>query len=142
MKALEQRARVVEIARSWIGTPYHHHARLKGIGVDCAQLLCAVYEEAGACGHIDTGHYAHDWHLHHSRELFLETMESAGAFKVERELVAGDSMVFRYGRTFSHGSVYAGDGQFVHAYLGMGVVLSRLDEVPLVGRPSQIWSFW
>lgn len=32
----EERARFVATALSYVGTPYHHHGRLKGIGVDCA----------------------------------------------------------------------------------------------------------
>ena len=38
-----QRAAVVAEARSWIGTPYHHAADVKGHGVDCAMLLIRVY---------------------------------------------------------------------------------------------------
>ena len=35
------RARIVAEAMTWLGTPYHHRGKLKGIGVDCAQLpLC------------------------------------------------------------------------------------------------------
>ncbi len=32
------RQALVQEARSWLGTPYHHQARLKGVGVDCAGL--------------------------------------------------------------------------------------------------------
>jgi cell wall-associated NlpC family hydrolase len=41
------RAMVVEEARSWAGTPFRHQARVKGVGVDCAQLVIAVGEAAG-----------------------------------------------------------------------------------------------
>jgi cell wall-associated NlpC family hydrolase len=35
------RADIVAEARSYIGTPFHHQGRLKGVGVDCAGLpLC------------------------------------------------------------------------------------------------------
>ena len=39
------RARIVEITRSWIGTPYHHQAALKGVGCDCLGLLRGVWSE-------------------------------------------------------------------------------------------------
>lgn len=143
MTEQEQRARVVSIARSWIGTPYHHHARLKGIGVDCAQLLCAVFEEAGLVDHVETGHYPHDWHLHRSEELFLQTLRQfARECDDGRELAPGDVLVWHFGRTFSHGSIYVGDGLFAHAYIDLGVVLSRAHEVPLVCRAFKHWSFW
>ena len=36
------RAAVVAEAIAWLGTPYHHRARIKGVGVDCAQLALGV----------------------------------------------------------------------------------------------------
>jgi cell wall-associated NlpC family hydrolase len=42
----DQRARVVALAREWIGTPYRNQARVKGIGADCT-FFAVVYEEAG-----------------------------------------------------------------------------------------------
>lgn len=43
------RAQVVQAARSWLGTPYHHQARLKGVGVDCVGLVIGVGRELGMC---------------------------------------------------------------------------------------------
>jgi cell wall-associated NlpC family hydrolase len=39
-----KRPDIVEEARSWLGTPYHHQAALKGVGCDCIGLLRGVYE--------------------------------------------------------------------------------------------------
>ncbi len=39
------RARVVEEARAWIGTPYRHQAATKGAGCDCLGLLRGVWRE-------------------------------------------------------------------------------------------------
>lgn len=36
------RADIVAAARDWIGTPFHHQGRLKGVGVDCAGLAICV----------------------------------------------------------------------------------------------------
>lgn len=41
------RADVVAEARSWIGTPYQHQHRVKGIAVDCVGLLVGVCRELG-----------------------------------------------------------------------------------------------
>lgn len=41
------RAQVVAAARSWLGTPFHHQARKKGAGIDCAGLVVAVGRECG-----------------------------------------------------------------------------------------------
>ena len=38
----------VEIeARTWLGTPFHHQGRLKGVGVDCVGLLVGVAHHFG-----------------------------------------------------------------------------------------------
>lgn len=44
------RAAVVAEAREWLGTPYHHQARLKGVGVDCAGLVIGVARALGIVG--------------------------------------------------------------------------------------------
>lgn len=139
----EEREAVATEARSWIGTPYHHHARIKGVGVDCAQLLCGVFEACGLVSPIDTGTYAVDWHLHRSEEMFSAwCARYAKAQAQGTDLRLGDVFLFKYGRTFSHGSIYVGDGLLVHAYLRRGVILSRANEDPLDGREMQHWSFW
>lgn len=37
-----KRAEIVAEARTWIGTPFHHQAVLKGVGVDCRGLLLGI----------------------------------------------------------------------------------------------------
>ena len=39
------RADVLAAARGWIGTPFHHQARVKGVGVDCAGVVIGVARE-------------------------------------------------------------------------------------------------
>ena len=38
---------IVNEARSWLGTPYHHQARLKGKGCDCLGLAVGIADELG-----------------------------------------------------------------------------------------------
>ena len=56
------RNRVCRIARSWLGTPYHHMGRVKGAGVDCAMFPLEVYREelpaAGGSGQTDCDDWA------------------------------------------------------------------------------------
>ena len=70
------RARVVAEALSWLGTPYAHRQRLKGVGVDCAQLPLAVYAAAGVLGTDEVGPYAAQWHLHRGEELYLRHLQA------------------------------------------------------------------
>ena len=39
--------KIVEQARTWLGTPFHHQARLKGKGCDCLGLIVGVVDELG-----------------------------------------------------------------------------------------------
>jgi NlpC/P60 family putative phage cell wall peptidase len=140
MPEAEQRAAVVAEALTWQATPYHHHARIKAAGVDCVQLLCAVYEACGLIEHVDPGVYATDWHLHHSEELYIAGLLKH-AHQVERPQV-GDAVLFRFGRCYSHGGLLVAPDTVLHAYINRGVILTRLDEEPLAGRPMQAWSMW
>ena len=65
------REKVIQEARTWLSTPYHHHAAIKGVGVDCAQILIEVYAAAGVVEKVDVGDYPHDWHMHRSEEKYL-----------------------------------------------------------------------
>lgn len=38
---------IVSQARTWLGTPFHHQARLKGKGCDCLGLIVGVVDELG-----------------------------------------------------------------------------------------------
>jgi NlpC/P60 family putative phage cell wall peptidase len=135
-----QRSLVAAEAMSWLGTPYHHHARIKGVGVDCAQILCAVYEACGVVGHIAPGQYPTDWHMHRNEEVYADWC--ARYAKRTDTAQAGDVALFRFGRCFSHGGIFVAPEMVVHAYINRGVNLTRLSEEPLCGRPLQIWSPW
>ena len=139
-----QRAAVCAEAREWLGTKYHPHGRIKGVGVDCANLLCCVYEIAGIAPPIDPGFYPTGWHLHRNEEVFIERMREAGARPVtSRTPRPGDLGLWRFGRTYSHaGIVVSDDGLIVHAYLDAGVICTRMTEEPLGSRPAIFWTLW
>lgn len=142
MGEILKRAEIVHEGMTWLGTPYHHHGRLRGVGVDCAMLLCEVFERCGLVARVEPGHYPTDWHLHRSEELFMGWLERAGAVRVAVPQ-PGDIGLFRFGRCFSHGAVVVSHaGLVLHAYVGRGVILTALDEDPLQGREVQWWSLW
>jgi len=103
-------------ALSWIGTPYHHHGRLKGVGADCAMFPAAVYGVEP-----DIGPYPAQWHLHHDEERYLEAvLRHAVPVEAPGE---GDFVLWKYGRCFSHGGIVIRWPLVVHARLGLGVIL-------------------
>jgi cell wall-associated NlpC family hydrolase len=122
-----QRAAVVAEARSWIGTPYHNCADIKGIGVDCGMLLVRVFVDLNLCAPFDPRPYPVDWHLHRSEERYLGFIFDRSAAATEP--LPGDVMVFRYGRCYSHGGIVTAAKPLciVHAYYQARVVIE--DEV-------------
>ena len=66
----------VHEAQSWLGTPYHVGARVKGAGVDCATFLFAVYKECGLVPAEEEGVFTSDvqhpdWWAHTSEEKYM-----------------------------------------------------------------------
>ncbi len=128
---------IVAEARTWLRTRFQHHQQVKGGGVDCAHLMRAVYNACGA-DIRQPDYYPRDWHLHRSEELFLNFVLEYADEISEAELQPGDSMLWRIGRCFSHGALYIGNGQIIHAYAKAGMVtLGRLDEEDLQQRPRR-----
>ncbi|MBS0370208.1 MAG: hypothetical protein JSS57_13505 [Proteobacteria bacterium] len=128
--------RICAEAQAWIGTPYHHHGRIKGVGVDCAQILIAVFSAVGLIDPFDPGDYPHDWHLHHSDEIYMRWLDRFGDRIAQPS--PGDVALFRFGRCYSHGGIVTPDG-VIHSYIGRGVIISRRSEEPLDGRPVLYW---
>lgn len=128
-----QIAAVIQEARSWIGTPWHHRANVKGAGVDCARLLIEVYANAGVIEWFDPGDYPPDWHCHRSEELFANIVLRF-AMEYDPQEVAqlpGDVVLWRYGRCFSHGGIVTRWPSVVHAFAPYRMV----DETPVPGSP-------
>ena len=106
---------IVKEALSWLGTPYRNHARVKGAGIDCGQLLLAVYGSLGVLPKdFDVGYYPEQWHLHRDEEKYLGTVLAFG-----REIIGpplpGDAVMFKFGRVFSHGGIVIEWPNIVHA---------------------------
>lgn len=142
-----ERQAVIEEAMTWLRTPYHHHARIKGVGVDCAQLPIAVYSVVGLI-EAPSPAYVHDWHLHRGEELFVDWVLRY-AREIDRLAIQpGDLGLWRYGRTHSHGAIILPNDQVVHAVLGQGVELGDLardnDLMPeaLGGRKARFFTLW
>jgi NlpC/P60 family putative phage cell wall peptidase len=138
------RARVVAEARAWLGTPYHHRARVKGVGVDCAQLPIGVWAAVGLIEPFDTGEYPADWHLHREKERYLAAVLGFAAEIPAETAQPGDLILFKFGRAFSHGAILVAPGVVIHAVRKDGcVTLGDLGrDVDLLDRPRRFFSFW
>lgn len=139
----DKRARVVAEALSWENTKYHHRARVKGVGVDCAQFPAAVYEAVGLIPHLDPD-YSPQWMMHRDEEQFLGWV-SRFAREIEREEVGpGDFAIWRFGRCYSHGAVVLDPPEVIHAViLGGGVVRGNMDrDSDLASRPVKFFTLF
>lgn len=116
MTEAEERAAVVAEAKTWLRTPYHHRARVKGHGVDCAQLLVEVFSNAGVIAKFDTGEYPNDWMLHRGEERFLGWIEKYARVVITPPL-PGDIVMWKYGRSFSHGGIVTSWPEIIHAFI-------------------------
>ena len=149
---------VVAEAESWLRTPYHHMARIKGAGADCLTLLAEVYEKAGVIPHVEVPFYPPDWNLHRDAERYLEGVTryaseipycadnapprgraASGEAALRREPLPGDVAVFKFGRCFAHGAIVLGWPRLIHAWHSAGVVYADAMQGQLALRPVRIF---
>jgi cell wall-associated NlpC family hydrolase len=152
---------VVAIAKTWLGTPYHHMGRIKAVGVDCAMFPLEVYREAGLIGDVDVPYYPQDWMLHRSEEVYLHIVERHAQEIAEPAAVAagaamkappataggsvlpGDFVLYRFGRCWSHGAIVLEWPLIIHAVVQHGVILSDGNkDGMLVGRQRRLFSIF
>lgn len=138
----QQRAAVVCEAMSWLKTPYHHMAGVKGAGVDCAMILVEVYFDAGvidARPQIDA--YPADWMLHRAEERYLGWLKQYSTLTQKPQ--AGDVAIWKFGRCFSHAAILVENNQIVHANRKAGmVILDEMNNAELIGRDVRYYTFW
>ncbi len=110
---IEERQRVIEEARTWLGTPYHTNAALRGIGVDCIRFIQRCYVESGVVPDFEIPLYPAQWALHQKSELLLE-----GLLRYSHEVGApgpADVAVFQIGHCWGHSSIVVEWPVLIHA---------------------------
>lgn len=104
-------------AAKWIGAPYHMGGETRR-GVDCSGLVCKMYESVSRI------------------QLPRTTAEQSrtGSAVMQNQLRPGDILFFatptqkNNNNAINHSGIYLGDGRFVHATVGKGVIYSMLAE--------------
>ena len=118
---------LIDEARTWIGTPYLDQARVKGCGVDCANLIAAV-AEANGMAPVVLEPYSNQWHLHNSEEKMINIIKSYGCVEVV-DLTPGTLITFQFGQVSGHIGIMVSETTFVHADRTAG----KVTEVSLNG---------
>lgn len=119
MSIAEEYARV---ARSYLGTPFHHQGRLPGVGLDCAGVVVCAAREVGLTIE-DVFGYARV-----PSDGTLRTAVAKHAMRVDPEDIrTGDTLLFTF-RTEPHHLAVFSDGVMIHAYSPVRkVVENRID---------------
>lgn len=143
MDEKEARARVVEVAHSFLRTPHRDCAAVKGHGVDCATMIAMVFQEAGIEKPFPIPTYSPQWFLHRSEELYINEVLLRADEIMEDQAKPGDLVVYKFGRCFAHGAIIIEPGfpSIIHAYKTAGyVVLGSGVTGYLHDRPRRFFS--
>lgn len=139
-----ERQAVVAEALSWHQTPYHHAARVKGQGVDCAWFLADSFAAAGLISRIEMENYPPDWHMHKNDERYLrkvleyadkidacpaplpggEACKNGPCAKCAIPL-PGDIAMYKFGRCTAHGAIIIRWPRLIHPVIGIGVEIGE-----------------
>ncbi len=114
-------------ARTWIGTPYHHQGRAKGVGVDCCGVIIGLMHELGLSDYDIDGY---------SRFAdgvgVIEEFDRACTSIAIEDAQPGDIYVFRISHHPSHCGILSeidGKCHLIHAYQSIDRVVEHgLDD--------------
>ena len=140
----EERAALITVARTWLGTPFHNQQGVKGAGVDCAHLLAEVAIEAGITERFQIQHYSPQFMLHSGNPLF-ESYVTRFAHEIEEAAAQpGDIVLYQIGRSFAHGAIIIEwPTKIIHAFKTFRCVAETHGfEADLKGRKTKFFSLW
>jgi NlpC/P60 family putative phage cell wall peptidase len=116
--------RIVSAARSWLGTPYHDQASLKGVGCDCLGLIRGVWRETVGPEPFAMPPYSRDWGEVAQREPILNLAQTVMVEVPVGQRSPGTVLVFRMrpGAVAKHLGILTTPDRFIHAYERIGVL--------------------
>ena len=119
--------RVIAAARSWLGTPYHDQASVKGVGCDCLGLVRGVWREVVGDEPLPLPRYSRDWGETGTREPLAEAARQVMVEIAATDVAPGALILFRMrtGAIAKHCGIISVPDRIIHAYERTGVV-----EVP------------
>lgn len=135
------RAAVVAEALSWLKTPYHHQASLKGVGVDCLGLIRGVYRELYGEQPEEPPPYSPAWGEADNSEMLLRAAERHLCVPTYTGWKAGDVLIFRVRNALSakHCAIAVDDARMLHAVSSRGVLITNIGAWE--GQIAGIFSF-
>lgn len=143
MTCADLRHAIATEATTWLGTPFHYAAAIKGAGVDCFTLALAVYNKVGVMASYVPLHPPPDWFLHRSDELIVrEFRDKWGLFEVASPQM-GDIALIQFGRSFSHIAIMLDAVRCIHACnRSQQVMVADLTDQEFLNRNIKYFSRW
>lgn len=116
-----KRAEIVKEARTWLGTRFHHQGRVKGVGVDCLNLVVAVAEAKGL---VHPGFKWDDYPEYHgygrspNAPLLLSGCDRFMDRISPSAILPGDVLIFRFVHEAQHFAIVTESNPtyIIHAY--------------------------
>jgi len=134
-------------AKSYLGTPFHYQACVKGVGVACGPLVWAAYKafcEPDGRFLPQIPLLPRDWHFHTQKEHMREFLSSY-CIQVQTPQ-PGDTALFKLGapdRPFSHCGLVIDWPVIIHAHHKVGVEILDVSKDRFLSKAVvEFWSPW
>jgi len=113
---------VIAAAEAWLGTPYRHQGRRRGVGCDCLGLVLGVWRDLhGRPPPAAPADYPEDWPAAGEEPLLAAARRHLAPLDAP---LTGAVLVLRLQRPAAHLAILVADDALIHAYPGAGVVRS------------------
>lgn len=113
-----ERAAIIAEARTWVGTPYHHQASIKGVGCDCLGLVRGVWRVIYGEEPETPPPYSRDWAEAARRETLADAAGRHMTPVVIADAQPGDVLLFALNdrAPAKHCGILTEPDRMVHSY--------------------------
>src|SRR6185436_16054825 len=114
---------IVHLARTWLGTPYHHQASAKSAGTDCIGLIRGIYRELYGREAQALPAYTRDWAEASGQETLLAAARRHLVEIAPSDAQPGSVLLFRWrsATIAKHAAILATPTTMIHAIEGSPV---------------------
>ena len=119
---------IVSAALSWLGTPYHHQAALKGVGADCIGFIRGVRAEVVGYDVDYRPRYSPSWGEVDREELLLKAAHEYFVPVDYEGWKPGDLLVFRvkFSASAKHCGIVVDGDNMLHAVSNRAVIKTTI----------------